>query len=250
MSEDIKYTYNNFVDQIILAIEAGDEDDEMKWRADFKSHFRRTDEQINAALFKQFSKSKITKKTPDNPWVDLSKVEPLTYQMDGWLLKGDVSLIYGRSGAGKTTFALWQAYNFAKGMNILDRDKPCTPGKSLIIATDSGAAALKKAMDEKEEAEISKKAATQNHNKTTISPGFAPPSTVTPISVSPDACSWASASDTRSRPKSTMRNVTRALPSTISTISSGGPSATMTYTSLSTNSPSPSAFPIIFCITS
>ena len=79
MSNHIEYTYNNFVDQIILAIEAGNEDDEMKWRADFKSHFRRTDEQINAALFKKFSKSKITKKTPDNPWVDLSKVDPLTY---------------------------------------------------------------------------------------------------------------------------------------------------------------------------
>ena len=148
MSEDIKYTYNNFVDQIILAIEAGDEDDEMKWRADFKSHFRRTDEQINAALFKKFSKSKITKKTPDTPWVDLSKVDPLTYLMDGWLLKGDISLLYGRSGAGKTTFALWKAYNFAKGINILDRDTPCKEGNTLFICTDGGVNTFKKAMDD------------------------------------------------------------------------------------------------------
>jgi len=148
MSDDIEYTYNNFVDQIILAIKAGDEDDEMKWRADFKNHFRRTDEQINSALFKKFAKSKITKKIPDNPWVDLSKVQPLTYQMDGWLLKGDVSLIYGRSGAGKTTFALWQAYNFAKGMNILDRDTKCKKGKTLFICTDGGVNTFKKAMDD------------------------------------------------------------------------------------------------------
>ena len=95
MSDKNEYKYSDFIDQIILAIEAGDEDDEMRWRADFKSNFRLCDEQINARLFKKFAKSKITKKTPEKPWVDLSKVEPLTYQMDGWLLKGDVSLIYG-----------------------------------------------------------------------------------------------------------------------------------------------------------
>ena len=146
MSEDIKYTYNNFVDQIILAIQAGDEDDEMNWRADFKSHFRLTDEKVNAALFKKFAKSKITKKTPDNPWVDLSKVEPLSYLMDGWLLKGDVCLTYGRSGAGKTTFALWLAYNYAKGINILDRNSQCDAGKTLFICTDGGVNTFKKAM--------------------------------------------------------------------------------------------------------
>ena len=146
MSDKKEYKYSDFIDQIILAIEAGDEDDEMQWRADCKSHFRRTDEQINAALFKKFSKSKITKKTPDNPWVDLSKVEPLTYLMDGWLLKGDISLLYGRLGTGKTTFALWQAYNFAKGINILDRDTKCEKGNSLFICTDGGVNTFKNAM--------------------------------------------------------------------------------------------------------
>ena len=68
---------SDFIDQIILAIEAGDEDDEMRWRADFKSNFRLSDEQINARLFKKFANSKITKKKPEKPWVTLSKVEEL-----------------------------------------------------------------------------------------------------------------------------------------------------------------------------
>ena len=117
-----KYSYSDFIDQIILAIEAGDEDDEMQWRADCKNHFRRTEEQINAALFKQFSKSKITKKIPDKDWVEVEKEEELDYLMDGWLLKGDICLCYGASGTGKTTLALWKAYNYAKGINILDRN--------------------------------------------------------------------------------------------------------------------------------
>ena len=62
MSDKKEYKYGDFIDQIILAIEAGDEDDEMQWRADCKNHFRRTDEQINAALFKKFSKSKSPKR--------------------------------------------------------------------------------------------------------------------------------------------------------------------------------------------
>ena len=49
-------------------------------------------------------------------------------------------------GTGKTTFALWQAYNFAKGINILDRDTPCKKGKTLFICTDGGVNTFKKAM--------------------------------------------------------------------------------------------------------
>ena len=148
MSDDKKYSYSDFIDQIILAIEAGDEDDEMQWKSDLKTNFRQTDEQINAALFKTFSKSKITKITPENLWVDLSQVEPLSYLMDGWLLKGDVCLTYGSYGAGKTTFALWKAYHYAQGKNILDRETPCEAGRTLFICTDGGVNTFKKAMDD------------------------------------------------------------------------------------------------------
>ena len=139
-------TYSDFINEIIAAIEAGDEDDEMMWRTNLKSNFRRTDEQINAALFKSFSASKITDIIPKNDWIDLKEVEPLSYLMDGWLLKGDVSLLYGTYGSGKTTFALWLSYNYAQGKNILDRETPCEPGKTLFICTDGGVNTFKKAM--------------------------------------------------------------------------------------------------------
>jgi len=139
-------TYSRFINEIIAAINAGDEDSEMKWRADFKSNFRLSEEQINARLFKQFSKSKITKKTPDKEWVEVEKEEELDYLMDGWLLKGDLCLTYGASGTGKTTLALWKAYNYAKGINILDRDTKCEKGNSLFICTDGGVNTFKNAM--------------------------------------------------------------------------------------------------------
>lgn len=141
-------TYSDFIEEIIAAIKAGDEDSEMMWKSQLKSHFRMSDEQVNAALFKTFAANKITNVKPKNDWVDLSKVESLSYLLDGWLLKGDLCLTYGKSGAGKTTFALWKAYHYAKGENILDRSEGCDAGKSLFICTDGGVNTFKKAMDD------------------------------------------------------------------------------------------------------
>jgi hypothetical protein len=68
--------------------------------------------------------------------------------MDGWIPEGDLCLTYGAFGTGKTTLAVWKAYCYAQGLNVLDRSTPCTPGKSLFIATDSGASPLKKAFED------------------------------------------------------------------------------------------------------
>jgi RecA/RadA recombinase len=80
--------------------------------------------------------------------VDLCRGEALDYLLDGWIPRGDVSLTYGPFGTGKTTLAVLKAYCYAKGINLLDRSTTCTPGRSLFIATDSGAAALKKAFSD------------------------------------------------------------------------------------------------------
>ena len=141
-------SYSDFLEEIIAAIQAGDTDSEMAFKSELKTNFKVTDDQINSALFKKFSVSKITPITPENEWVDIKRVAPLSYLMDGWLLKGDICLTYGRAGSGKTTYALCKAYNYAKGKNILDRSTVCEPGKTLFIATDSGLGALRASMDQ------------------------------------------------------------------------------------------------------
>ena len=141
-------SYSELIQTALKCIKNNHKDDEMLVRSELKQSYRISDDQINTALFKEHSKSKIKKKRAENDSVDLTKVEQLQYLMEGWIPKGDICLTYGRFGTGKTTLLIWKAYNYALGKNILDRDKPCTPGKSLIIATDSGAAALKKAMDD------------------------------------------------------------------------------------------------------
>ena len=143
-----KLSYSEFIEEIIAAIQAEDPDSEMEWKAQIKTNFKVTDDQINSALFKRFSVSKITPITPEHEWVDIKKVAPLSYLMDGWMLKGDICLTYGQAGSGKTTYALWKAYNYAKGKNILDRSTGCEAGKTLFIATDSGLGALRASMDQ------------------------------------------------------------------------------------------------------
>ena len=146
--ESEESTFTELIQELLDAIRAKDLDEEMSLRADIKSAFKLTPEQVNSALFKSLSHGKLSKNPIIEDSVDLQKVKPLSYLMDGWLLEGDVSLLYGAFGTGKTTLGLYIAYNFAKGINVLDRSKPCKCGNSLFIATDGGANTFKKAMDD------------------------------------------------------------------------------------------------------
>tara|TARA_Y100001968_G_scaffold7528_1_gene6412 strand:- start:674 stop:832 length:159 start_codon:yes stop_codon:yes gene_type:complete len=51
------------------------------------------------------------------------------------MIKVDMCLTYGQPGSGKTTYALWKAYDYAKGKNTLDRSTRCEAGKTLFKAT-------------------------------------------------------------------------------------------------------------------
>ena len=144
LKEEEKFTF--LVDDLIAAIKQEDEDEEMRIMKELKIKFKLTDDQITRKVMKIFYQMKSDFRPALKDSIDLKKVEPLIYLMDGWLIKGDVSLTYGSYGSGKTTHALYKAYKFAKGENILDRDAPCKKGKSLFICTDGGVTTFKKAM--------------------------------------------------------------------------------------------------------
>ena len=147
-SRDQRRTYRQIIRDTLQAIREGDEDAEMDLRAELKNQYRLSDDQIGSALFKAYSAEKISRKAASSAGVDLARVDQLSYLMDGWILRGDVVLTYGAYGTGKTTLALAKAHAHITGRNLLDRDAPCPPGKALFIATDSGAAPLKKAAED------------------------------------------------------------------------------------------------------
>ncbi len=142
--EEEKFSF--LIDDLLAAIRQEDEDEEMTIYKELKFRFKLTDDQITRKVMKYFYHVKSDYRPALKDSVDLSTVEPLTYLMDGWLIKGDVSLTYGSYGSGKTTHSLYKAYNFAYGKNILDRSTPCKKGKSLFICTDGGVGTFKKAM--------------------------------------------------------------------------------------------------------
>ena len=139
-----KFTF--LVADLLEAIRQENEDEEMNIYKELKFRFKLTDDQITRKVMKYFYHIKSDFRPALKDHIELHTVEPLTYLMDGWLLKGDVSLTYGSYGSGKTTHALYKAYKFAKGENILDRDAKCKKGKSLFICTDGGVTTFKKAM--------------------------------------------------------------------------------------------------------
>jgi len=120
----------------------------MQFRTELKTQYKLNDNQVNQKLLQHLVQQQTVKKTTVGKSINLKNVEPLKYQMDGWLLEGDISLTYGSFGSGKTTHALYKAYKFAKGINILDRDAPCKKGKTLSICTDGGVNTFKKAMND------------------------------------------------------------------------------------------------------
>ncbi len=140
--------FQDLLNKLLSAMKANNENEEMNCRALLKTQYKLQDRQIDQKLISTLTAKSFIKKVQLESSINLETVEPLTYLMDGWLLKGDISLTYGSYGSGKTTHALYKAYNFAHGKNILDRSTPCKKGKSLFICTDGGVAPFKKSMND------------------------------------------------------------------------------------------------------
>ena len=139
-------SYMELIARCLSAIRQGNVDEEMEQKAELKTRFRVSDEQISTALFRRHAAEQLKRNTPTHDSVRLADVQPLEYLLDGWAPRGDLALTYGPFGTGKTTLAIAKLYAYATGNNLLDRSAAAPPGRGLFIATDSGAAALKKAI--------------------------------------------------------------------------------------------------------
>jgi hypothetical protein len=141
-------TYRDLLATALAAIRGQDDDTEMEARAEIMARFRRTDGQINAALFRllteqeQRSACSAPTERPTYRSIDLSKVISLDWLLEGFLPANDQALLYAPAGAGKTTAALSMAFSIIDGTGFLDRASQPQAGSVLMIATDSGPAPL------------------------------------------------------------------------------------------------------------
>jgi hypothetical protein len=78
----------------------------------------------------------------------MSQISGMDLLIDGFLPANDLTLLYGKAGSGKTTVALGLVFAVLDGKGFLDHSHPAKPGSVLFIASDSGAAPLKAALQD------------------------------------------------------------------------------------------------------
>lgn len=141
--------WGQVLSRMLLAIESGDQDLEMELRSVIMSAYRRSDQQVDAALFKLHTRNVIgQKRTANRSGLDLSRIKASDWLIPGFVIKNDLTLIYGNAGSGKTTVALGLADALLQGKGFLDHQISTTPGKVLFIASDSGAQPLLAALQD------------------------------------------------------------------------------------------------------
>ena len=135
--------------RMLLAIEDGNQDLEMELRATIMSTYRRSDQQVDAALFKLHTKNIAGhKKTLKRDGLDLSRIKASDWLIPGFVIRNDLTLIYGNAGSGKTTVALGLSDALIQGVGFLDHQIQASPGRVLFIASDSGAQPLVSALQD------------------------------------------------------------------------------------------------------
>jgi len=136
--EPPQLTYRELLSQTLEAIRGGNEDEEMELRAQIMGRFKRSDSQINAALFSLLTKQEGGTTTANYGAIDVDKIAPSRWLIDGFVPANDQALLYGEAGAGKTTAGLELAFAIIDGAGLLDRSAPAEQGKVLFISSDSG----------------------------------------------------------------------------------------------------------------
>ena len=134
---------------MLLATIANNDDELMQLRAETMNRFRRTDAQIEAALFKLHTQIEIGSNAfEEQDSLDLSKISGMDWLVEGFIPDNDLTLLWGNAGSGKTTAALAGGSSVLQGTGLLDHNQPAPIGSVLFIASDSGASPLYAAMQD------------------------------------------------------------------------------------------------------
>ena len=154
--ESRQRSWRELLNAMLKSIVNGDDDESMELRAEAINRFRRTDPQIEAALFKLHAEQQVRKPLTSPPEsLDLSRISGMDWLVEGFIPDNDQTMIWGNAGSGKTTAALAAACSVLQGKGLLDHTQPSPIGNVLFIASDSGAAPLYAAMQDMGMAELS-----------------------------------------------------------------------------------------------
>lgn len=142
-------SYSELLQAMLATLIAGQDDEHMELRAECIARFRRTDAQIETALFKLHTIQQTGKRnTPPPESLDLGQISGMDWLVEGFIADNDQTLVWGDAGSGKTTAMLAAAYAVLMGTGLLDHSQPAPRRPVLFIASDSGAPPLYAAMQD------------------------------------------------------------------------------------------------------
>jgi len=142
-------TWSQLIGAMLDATISGEDDLMMALLAETIGRFKRSESQIKGAIFKLHTERETQGKGKSAPEsLDMSQVTGMDWLVEGFIPDNDLTLIFGDAGSGKTTAALSTAVAVLLGTGLLDHTQPSPRRGVLFIASDSGAAPLRGAMQE------------------------------------------------------------------------------------------------------
>ena len=145
--EPPKRKRDELLNDIFEAAVKGDNNSYYEDFAEMETRFRRKSSDIAVDLLKLL-RDKFTNKVYSVGEVDMSKVDSLEYLLEGYLIKGEVGVLYAPFATGKTSLACGMIRAGFNKVGFLDQVRKRDSFESLFIMSDGGANRFKEVYDQ------------------------------------------------------------------------------------------------------
>ena len=145
--EPPKRKRDDLLNDIFESAVRGDNNSYYEDFAEMENRFRRKQSDIAIDLLRLL-RDKFTNKVYSVGEVDMSKVDSLEYLLEGYVIKGEVGILYAPFATGKTSLACGMVKSGFNKVGFLDQVRKRDGFESLMIMSDGGANRFKEVYEE------------------------------------------------------------------------------------------------------
>ena len=145
--EPPKRKRDDLLNDIFESAVRGDNNSYYEDFAEMENRFRRKQSDIAIDLLKVL-RDRFTNKVYSVGEVDMSKVDSLEYLLEGYVIKGEVGILYAPFGTGKTSLACGMVKSGFHKVGFLDQVRKRDSFESLMIMSDGGANRFKEVYEQ------------------------------------------------------------------------------------------------------
>jgi len=145
--EPQKRKRDDLLNDIFESAVRGDNNSYYEDFAEMENRFRRKQSDIAIDLLRVL-RDRFTNKVYSVGEVDMSKVDSLEYLLEGYVIKGEVGILYAPFGTGKTSLACGMVKSGFNKVGFLDQVRKREGFESLMIMSDGGANRFKEVYEQ------------------------------------------------------------------------------------------------------